>query len=747
MFKRKFAFDLFTAVILFLIPLTATWNVIFSHSTFAGNDIIDQFLPWRFFLTEYIKNNHKIPLWNPYTFCGTPFLGNVQNGIFYPFTYLMLLNKFLFFKFLYLINCFIFFFGLYYLLQLFNINRPFALFSVLLFESQVSMWTGSLSIVQSVAWIPFCILFFIKSISGKYMFLPLTSLSFFLAFTGGYPQILFVTLIACFTIMIYEMFINLKSRRKNILTILFVSTCSILLFIILSAVQLFPAIEFYLNSNRVLSPEDITGTALKEISNLFLQLFIFLPGLFSKTIFFNSYLAGNSAEIIIILSLMYSIFSDKMKDLQKRGLLLLLFLIGFSLSLGELNPLNRILFLLPGFSLFRHSGIYMVLCFIAYIIVGLYGFSKLISAPKSTKFFITISAFFLILIYSILYALSRKGAFEKILFATYITNTLIICVLFFLANFERLKKPVFLILAVFILSDQISFLHGTSIPADYYIQIEQKRRIFSYLMEKIKEPSRILFQKDITSPNENMIYGLETIDGYDPIIVKYYVGFLKDAGILTIGAGNFAYFRFQDYHSRIADILNVGFVVSSQPINDKKLNVITELNGVYLYRNLSAYPRAYLAKHIEYADKKTIAKKMLETDYIQEKLVFMEEPLNANDSLVKNSSGEDFSSIRFVEYTTDKVTIRITSNYSGFLVLNDTYYPGWKAYDNGKRIEISRANYFMRAIKLSPGEHEVVFEYDPWTYRVGKGLSIFGVILVIFGWINFKTRWWLPAWM
>lgn len=54
----------------------APWNVL----QFDG---MAQFYPWRKFAADTLRSGY-IPLWNPYEFCGTPFLANSQSAIFYP---------------------------------------------------------------------------------------------------------------------------------------------------------------------------------------------------------------------------------------------------------------------------------------------------------------------------------------------------------------------------------------------------------------------------------------------------------------------------------------------------------------------------------------------------------------------------------------------------------------------------------------------------------------------------------------
>lgn len=65
----------------------APWNSVKSDPLPPWNplrwDGIAQFYPWRNFAHETLRRG-QIPLWNPYQFCGTPFVANSQSAVFYP---------------------------------------------------------------------------------------------------------------------------------------------------------------------------------------------------------------------------------------------------------------------------------------------------------------------------------------------------------------------------------------------------------------------------------------------------------------------------------------------------------------------------------------------------------------------------------------------------------------------------------------------------------------------------------------
>jgi len=70
------------------------------------------------------------------------------------------------------------------------------------------------------------------------------------------------------------------------------------------------------------------------------------------------------------------------------------------------------------------------------------------------------------------------------------------------------------------------------------------------------------------------------------------------------------------------------------------------------------------------------------------------------------------------------VTVRVETNQPGWLVLNDTYYPGWRAAVDGQPAEILRANALARAVAVPAGEHRVEFVYDPLSVKIGALVSL-----------------------
>ncbi len=78
-----------------------------------------------------------------------------------------------------------------------------------------------------------------------------------------------------------------------------------------------------------------------------------------------------------------------------------------------------------------------------------------------------------------------------------------------------------------------------------------------------------------------------------------------------------------------------------------------------------------------------------------------------------------------------------TSNpENGLAVFSEIYYPyGWNAYINGKKTDILRANYVLRALEIPAGEHTVEFKFEPQVVKTGSTIALVssGVMVLLIG--------------
>lgn len=78
-----------------------------------------------------------------------------------------------------------------------------------------------------------------------------------------------------------------------------------------------------------------------------------------------------------------------------------------------------------------------------------------------------------------------------------------------------------------------------------------------------------------------------------------------------------------------------------------------------------------------------------------------------------------------IDYGADRIVCEVEAPTDGYLVLLDSYYPGWKARVDGADAPVLRANYAFRGAAVPAGTHRVEFRYRPTSFYAGLGISLF----------------------
>ena len=79
-----------------------------------------------------------------------------------------------------------------------------------------------------------------------------------------------------------------------------------------------------------------------------------------------------------------------------------------------------------------------------------------------------------------------------------------------------------------------------------------------------------------------------------------------------------------------------------------------------------------------------------------------------------------------------EMTVNNNSKCDGWLLYLDAYAPDWKAYIDGKETNIYRGNIGFKAVRVSPGKHNVQMKYLPIKVMWGFGILVFFEIVGIF---------------
>jgi len=167
----------------------------------------------------------------------------------------------------------------------------------------------------------------------------------------------------------------------------------------------------------------------------------------------------------------------------------------------------------------------------------------------------------------------------------------------------------------------------------------------------------------------------------------------------------------------------------------------TEHDGLQVYRNLRALPRARLVgsiKTFENEDELIAGMAKDEFDPATEAYVLRDDlPAQYTVAAVADNQG----SAEFTTYSSVRAGIKVTANEDSLLVLSDAYYPGWTATLNGASIPIYPVYHAFRGVFVPKGEHVVEFTYFPASFRIGLAASsVTLVALLVWALVSLRRR-------
>jgi hypothetical protein len=143
---------------------------------------------------------------------------------------------------------------------------------------------------------------------------------------------------------------------------------------------------------------------------------------------------------------------------------------------------------------------------------------------------------------------------------------------------------------------------------------------------------------------------------------------------------------------------------------------------VKVYQNVDVLPRAFIVPEARIADSDEAAIAIMQMpsfDPSKTVVIAGETTLALHpSSLILHPS------LRFTHYSPEYISLEVTSDGDGYLVLADAWYPGWTATVDGRAAEILRADVLFRAVPIQAGSHRVEFRYQPQSFAVGAAISM-----------------------
>jgi hypothetical protein len=219
--------------------------------------------------------------------------------------------------------------------------------------------------------------------------------------------------------------------------------------------------------------------------------------------------------------------------------------------------------------------------------------------------------------------------------------------------------------------------------------------------------------REVQLPNAGMLDGVASANNFDPLLVGRYADLLSAA------------IESPD----LLRVMGVTHVASDQPWPGAELVYANDVAA--LYRLPDAPGRAWIVPNATNVIFSKVPTVLSDPEFDPTFEVLLEQKsLSELHSPMSPFAG---SRILSLQDGPNRVTIRAALDAPGYLVLADTWYPGWRVAVDGESAELLRANYAFRAVRLEAGAHTVEMVYRPASVLVGGALSLAALAVIAVG--------------
>lgn len=708
------------------------------------SDVFSQLFLWKYLSIDIFKTG-QWPLWNPYSFTGTPLLANYQSATLYPLNILLLLPKYYGWGIFIFSQTLIAAIGIYLLLTLWITSKLARLTGAVIFAlgGLMTTWLETGVAGHAIIWLPFS-LYFTKRylLTPKIRYLLLLTLSLACSLLAGHVQI------ATFSLIILFNFAFINSWNKNInqfFTSFLPVILSLTLSLLICSIQLLPSLDLLGKSIRL--TESYTGEFNHGLLPVKELMKFFIADFFGNTVsrnywgFLNYFETSGFFGSLTLPLLIFSFFYLKKTKTTIFFLLILLFSIVFSFS----NPLSQTIYSVK-IPLLTSSYASRMLFITLFSVACLSAFSinQVMTVPNQEKNFFksTIWAWASlvgVLVGSIISYQISDSSTILVSIRNSIIPVLITSV--FLVAFLLVRKKRLIVTLLFVL---IALDLGR-----YFLKFNP------FISQKLifpEVPTIQFLQKqpgvfrvgrehaEVLPPNTWTAYNLQSYEGYDPVYLNEYGKFINFLNGNDLRVGNSS--RYAEingnYKSSFLDAANAKYFIAilrdknnqipGDLINDKFIQsnykLIFKDRSSAVLENPNALPRAYFAPALKVAD---LAESenilMTNKEFDPRKTILISKDLHLASVTGKGNA-------EIINYSPNMVKIKTTTNQDELLVLADQFDDGWKAKIDNRETEVARANLVFRAIKVPAGKHEILFYYWPQVFDLGLKITIATAIVI-----------------
>lgn len=710
-------------------------KVFFLGQVFYEGDNFHLNIPAKYFLVQQISHG-IFPFWNPYLFLGIPYFADFNVGVLNPLNFIY----FLFpvpraLTLIVLLDLFLIGAFQYIFLRVLKLQKFPALLGGLVFAlggSTVALY-GNMTYLNIIVYVPLVFLFaYLLTVKkqAKWLFALIALQT--LQFISGHPQPTYYTMLF---ISIYLFFFSKFTWKNRVLLI----AVYLLAPLLLSAVQLIPFVEYVFHATRPVGSIDYASWGNLPLGGLVM---FFFPMLFGSHVDGNwwgpQWILGGYIGIPTLIFFYFGLFktSFPLKKFTIAGILLSLLL-----AMGKLTPLFYIFYyFVPGWKFFRApSGLVAFYGFFASILAA-YGLQylakKKIKINKYWAFLLILSGITALISVLIIY-ITGQPSFWKNIVQTFVTKGHVHILSHLLLYSSEKIQAIFLIgfwniffsvgflfvsilwllfgkrkylLIGFIFLTSLSLLipdsktvvtttmqlYSSNIPVPNVLRDVQSGEFRALSLQinlhqkRENLPGREFFLREaegnigMYKDDNNIERGIYQARGYTSLTPASYGKFLNNTDTVNVTGVDVDHLSLKQLSSA-----SIKYIISHEPLPQNTYNnipldpVATSSGKYYIYENVSAKPRAYLL-----------------------------------------SSGS--ANITFA--AENQITVKTSAKKATSLILTDWYYPGWKAYINGKEVPIQVYETTFRQVSIPKGKAIVKFIYDPLSFKLGLVITIISLL-------------------
>ena len=395
-------------------------------------------------------------------------------------------------------------------------------------------------------------------------------------------------------------------------------------------------------------------------------------------------------------------------------------LLSFGLVLGPLTPLYKLAFDgLPGFSSFRFPTRFLFVTVLAITLLGGLGLTWLQNA------------------------LSRLMPPEAVMRNRLFLGALLVgLTMADLVYHNQRQNPMADSRAWLATPTSAQHIREAGNPGRVYAPDASNHHKISFFMAKgwADDCTPFYLHRELLQPNSNLLHGIPTLNAYAGLSPRWVVDLIGDHnryGLLPelkMLRANQAYYHW-------LQALSVQWMIFPTPQESPFLTYAAKTSPVsHLYQLSGSLPRARFASQLQYVSSlKEIKKQSLAgtLDPCLTTILHSEQEMKTvKETLVSWAKTNHVSALTkaLATITVDRATevvVEADSNQGGFLVLADTFYPGWRATIHGRETPIMRVNLMHRGVLVPPGKQTITFRYQPWTVRWGITLSLIGFLSLL----------------